>query len=386
MSTLASTPAGAAPLPEAATAAPAVPPWVRSAALRAAALAGFCLFLAALFASQIYLGMLTHGHDWWRLFLWQAGGWSLWGLAAPAVLALGRRLRLERGRRVRNVLAHAAIGVVLAIAHLAPVTWLTQAIDPYQPVQSGLAFSAQYRELIPTWFPLNVLVYWGILGAGQAWHYYRRFRERELRASQLEALLARAELQALKLQLHPHFLFNSLNAVAGLVRRGDNPQAVRMLAGLSDLLRYVLDNAERQTVLLGEELEFIRRYLEIQQLRFGDRLASELAVEPTALAVRVPNLVLQPLVENALEHGVAGRGRGRIRLTGELRGGRLLLAVEDDGAGLDAGGASFGVGLENTRARLEQQYGGDFGLELALGDGGGVVARLDLPAAPEPDG
>ncbi len=330
--------------------------------------------------------MLTHGHDWWRLFLWQAGGWSLWGLAAPAVLALGRRLRLERGRRVRNVLAHAAIGVVLAIAHLAPVTWLTQAIDPYQPVQSGLAFSAQYRELIPTWFPLNVLVYWGILGAGQAWHYYRRFRERELRASQLEALLARAELQALKLQLHPHFLFNSLNAVAGLVRRGDNPQAVRMLAGLSDLLRYVLDNAERQTVLLGEELEFIRRYLEIQQLRFGDRLASELAVEPTALAVRVPNLVLQPLVENALEHGVAGRGRGRIRLTGELRGGRLLLAVEDDGAGLDAGGASFGVGLENTRARLEQQYGGDFGLELALGDGGGVVARLDLPAAPEPDG
>lgn len=363
---------------------PLLPEWARSAPLRAAALAGFCLFLGALFASQIYLGMLSHGHDWWRLFAWQTGAWAIWGLLTPLVLALGRRLRLDRAPRWPAVLGHAGIAVGVALAHVAPVTALTQWIEPYAPVASELGFGEQYLEMIYSWFPLNVLVYWGILGGGYAWHYYRRFQERTVRASQLEARLARAELQALKLQLHPHFLFNSLNAVSGLVRQGDGRAAVKMLTGLSELLRYVLDTAERQLVPLADELDFVERYLEIQKMRFPDRLRVEIEAPEETLDLPVPNLVLQPLVENALEHGLAGRpGPGVVRVTAARGGGGLTVRVEDEGPGPGDRVPQEGVGLENTRARLRELYGERARLTLRDRAGGGAVAELHLPDGAE---
>ncbi len=353
----------------------------RTALLRVAVVAALCAFLAALFASQIYLGMLAHGHDWWRLFAWQAGSWSLWGLLAPAVLRLGRGLRLDRGRRLRHAFAHAGIAVGVALAHVVPVTWLTQWVEPYRPVVSGLGFGEQYLELVYSWFPVNVLVYCGILGASYAWHYYHRLQEREVRASQLEARLARAELQALKLQLHPHFLFNALHAVAGLVREGEERAAVKMLTGLGELLRYVIDTAERQLVPLAEELAFVERYLEIQQARFPDRLRVEIDAGPDTIGIEVPSLVLQPLVENALEHGLAGRaGQGKVRIEARRESGRLRVRVEDDGPGPGGGPERQGLGLENTRSRLRELYAESAALVLREGARGGAVAELNLPA------
>ena len=255
----------------------------------------------------------------------------------------------------------------------------------------GLPFLAQYSWLFDSWFHIDLIVYWAIVGLAYARSYYQRYRERELRAAQLEALLAKAELQALKLQLHPHFLFNALHAVAGLVRRGENADAVRMIAGLSDLLRYVLDSADRQLVPLAEELAFLERYLDVQRLRFGDRLSAEIDAAPDTLGLEVPILILQPLVENALEHGLARRaGPGHLRLTARREGDRLALRLRDDGRGLAGGGAGgegtgdgAGVGLENSRARLRELYGEGSALTLRDAEGGpGAVAELILPARP----
>lgn len=381
METLASPLTAAAEEPAGRDARRALPAWAGSAMVH-----GFWTLLALLFASQIYLGMLSHGHQWWRLFLWQAAVWNCWGALTLAVAWLARKVRLDvrGGPGWIPVVAHLALSVVAALVHLLPFTFFTLLLDPYQPVEASQGFVQTYAWLLPSWFPVEVVLYWAVLALVYGWDYYHRFRERELKATQLEALLARAELRTLELQLHPHFLFNSLNAVSGLVRRGDSAGAVKMLAGIGELLRRVLDNAGRQLVPLEEEIDFIRRYLDLQSLRFRDRLETSIEVEPAALTVPVPTLILQPLVENALEHGVGGRGHGRLRLAGRLDGDRLLLEVEDDGAGLE-GDAAFGRGLGNTRARLAAQYGEAARLDL-LPREAGATARIELPVAPEPAG
>jgi LytS/YehU family sensor histidine kinase len=253
-------------------------------------------------------------------------------------------------------------------------------------------------------FHIDLLVYGAVLGTSYAVGYYTRFREREVRATQLEARLAQAELQALKMQLHPHFLFNTLNGIVGLVRDRKNSAAVEMIAGLSDLLRYTLDGAGRQEVTLREELEFLELYLGIQQKRFPDRLRVEMNVEPTALEALVPNLILQPLVENAIRHGVSRRAAGgTVGVSASREGGMLRLRVYDDGPGLrhdaraDAdgdeaheGSPSTGIGLSNTRARLRQLYGDAQSFEVFDREAGGVEATLRLPfrrgaAAPQRD-
>jgi LytS/YehU family sensor histidine kinase len=242
-------------------------------------------------------------------------------------------------------------------------------------------------------FHIDLLIYGAVLGTSYAVGYYAQFREREVRATQLEARLAQSELQALKMQLHPHFLFNTLNGIAGLVRDKKNSAAVEMIAGLSDLLRYTLDGAGRQEVTLREELEFLELYLGIQQKRFPDRLRVEMTVEPTALEALVPNLILQPLVENAIRHGVSRRAAaGTVGVGASREGGMLRLRVYDDGPGLrrdargdanaddsDEGAASGGIGLSNTRARLRQLYGESQSFEVFDRAAGGVEATLLLP-------
>jgi two-component system LytT family sensor kinase len=190
-------------------------------------------------------------------------------------------------------------------------------------------------------------------------------------------------LQALRMQLHPHFLFNTLNGIAGLVRDQKNKQAVDMIAGLSDLLRYTLENAGKQEVPLREELDFLELYLDIQQMRFSDRLAVRMEVAPETLDALVPSLILQPLVENAVRHGVAGRASaGTVGVTAELEYGLLRIKVYDDGPGLredwtpESGG---GIGLANTRARLEQLYGVRHGFTVRNRERGGVEATLAIP-------
>jgi sensor histidine kinase YesM len=231
-------------------------------------------------------------------------------------------------------------------------------------------------------FHWDVLIYAAVLGFAHAADYYQRLRDRELHASRLEAQLGRARLDALRAQLNPHFLFNSLNAISELVHE-DPGRADRVINQLAALLRAVLDDSNASEVTLREELDFVRKYLEIEQVRLGERLAVRVEADAAALDVRVPGLILQPLVENAVRHGIAPReGPGVIEVTASRRGGTLELQVRDSGcgaAGRKAGSRSPGVGLSNVRARLAHHFGEGSRLELCPNDAGGHLARIWIP-------
>jgi len=224
------------------------------------------------------------------------------------------------------------------------------------------------------------IVYWVLVGGVVGFGYYAKYRERELRAARLETRLARAEIEALRAQFQPHFLFNALNTVSALVR--DEPLAAeRTLARLGDLLRIALDSDPAEMVPLGQELEFVDRYLDVEQARFGDRLRVERDIDPKARSARVPYLVLQPLVENALRHGVAARRAGAtVTLRAALRGERLRLEVADDGNGPARRPIEEGVGLGNTRARLELLFGAAQTFDVRAPAGGGFAVAIEIPA------
>ena len=219
-----------------------------------------------------------------------------------------------------------------------------------------------------------------IIAVGHAFDYYQRFHERELRASELEGRLAQARLQALQSQMNPHFLFNTLHTISALMHK-DVDAADRMIMKLSELLRLALDNTEIHEVPLSQELDFLQRYLEIEQTRFRERLQIELNIAPDTLQCRVPNLVLQPLVENAIRHGVERHARpGRIVLRAQRHENQLALEVQDNGAGLpDGKPLREGIGLTNTRTRLHQLYGDAQKFELKNVASGGLLARVVLP-------
>jgi LytS/YehU family sensor histidine kinase len=246
---------------------------------------------------------------------------------------------------------------------------------------AGLLFSLSLYVLF-----VEVILYWAVLGAGLARRASREARERELKAQALEAQLRQAQLVALKQQLQPHFLFNSLNTIAMLVRNGESQQAVQMIAGLGELLRWSLSENAAQEVTLAEELEAARRYLAIEQYRFPDRLRVEVEVPEALLGAAAPNLVLQPLVENAVRHGIAkSSSASTVRIGAELqtteRGTELLLRVEDDGDGFPSEWRP-GVGLGNTRERLSRLYGASAELSVARNETRGASVRLRLPYRP----
>jgi LytS/YehU family sensor histidine kinase len=236
---------------------------------------------------------------------------------------------------------------------------------------------------------LNLVTYAAVVGAAHALAFAARLREREVAGARLEQAVTAARLDALRMELNPHFLFNTLNAISGLVLNGERDTAVRMLARLGDLLRTTLDHANDQQIVLARELEFLEIYLEIVRTRFCDRLTVDLAIERDARTALVPTLILQPLVENAVRHGVAQRtGPGRITVGARRTDGRLELSVTDraegdavvEGAG--HGRPGNGIGLANTRRRLEQLYGGAGSVRLEpLGDGRGSQVTVSLPYA-----
>ncbi|MCY1044955.1 histidine kinase [Corallococcus sp. bb12-1] len=342
-------------------------------------------------------GIITASHTWFyaqakdstypfgRALLMQVPPWQYWAFATPLILALGRRFRLERGVWPRGLAAHLTALAALMVPYVTLIYLLSRATGETWLSENSLG--QMLPLMMAKYSVLSLLIYGGILSIGYAVDYHRRYREGELAQSQLETRLAQAQLEALRAQLHPHFLFNTLNAISVLVRKQDTVGSIRMLTGVSELLRMALHNTGRQHVPFHEDLDFLERYLDIEQTRFQDRLQVVRAIDPATLGALVPSLILQPLVENAIKHGLATRsGAGRVELRASREGARLVLEVLDDGPGLVSGWDRRDgcIGVANVRARLHQLYADRHAFTLENRAGGGVRARLELPfqAAP----
>jgi signal transduction histidine kinase len=309
-----------------------------------------------------------------RQLLWEGADWLLYGLLTPIVFACARRWRLTRSTLVGRVPLHLVFAVLLCTAWAAGGELLRWGLIPGQ--------QAPTRGSMIGWFfislPFGVSVYFAVLGIEHATHYFVQARERETHAARLAAQLADARLSALRMQIQPHFLLNTLNAVTVIVRDRDNATATRMLEQLGDLLRRVVRSDRPPLIPLREELDFLRQYLAIEQVRFSDRLRTAIDVPAALEDALVPEFILQPLVENALRHGLArSLDVTRVTISAAVDGDALQLRVTDNGPGV--AGATPGLGLTNTRERLATLYGERGILVLADAPGGGTQAEVRLP-------
>lgn len=316
----------------------------------------------------------------------------VWALLTPAIFWLCTHVGTSDVPLWRRVVWHvgAAVGVSVVMDAYGDVIYLyvLQFGDsPPQTIWASIQGSLQ--DAMTLGFIYELIIYGAILAVGFARAYYRRLQQRQMQATQLRAQLTEARLQALRMQINPHFLFNTLNTVSGLVER--NPKGARtMLARLSGLLRHTLSDDGQQLVPLADELAMLDDYLDIMRIRFEDRLQVEMDVDEDVLAARVPDLIMQPLVENAIKHGIRPRETpGCIRIEAEREGDRLALRVEDDGPGVGGDGmpsSSGGIGLSNVRERLRQLYGDEHEVSLSSVPEGGLVVELQIPYRPEEDG
>ncbi|MEP6689172.1 MAG: histidine kinase [Gemmatimonadales bacterium] len=354
--------------------------------------------LGLLESSKAYVADQLQGihRGWGPALVGNLPWWWCWALLTPLVVHLAARARLDQPGWPLAVPVHLAAATLFSMAHLTAVgvlywhTITVRALPYLAPLaRQRLATPlGQVEMFLNGYLIVNVMTYGAIVVASYALRFHRALRERErdalvlqARAAALEAQMHEARLSALRMELQPHFLYNALNAIAGLVRRGDGTRAVEMLARLGTLLRLTLERADGHEVTLGRELEVLELYLDIERVRFADRLRLDLDLAPAALEARVPAFVLQPLVENAIRHGIATVPEpGWIRIAAAVRGDTLTIEIADTGPGIpDDGGQSRGVGLRNTRARLAQLYGRAAGLRLERGATGGTIATLWLP-------
>lgn len=299
----------------------------------------------------------------------------LWAGLTPLVFWLSYRFAAERSTWAVRTPLLLATGVLIAIAVDLILQMVRLQIVPRPP---RLLFSP-LRDIARFRFVNQLLVYLAVLAAGFARNYYIGYQRRLQESAELRAQLADARLDALRMQLNPHFLFNTLHAVSALVDR--DPAGVRrMIARLSELLRHTIESRGADEVPLRDELDFLRRYIEIMEVRFQGRLHVTTAVDDDVVDALVPNLILQPIVENALEHGASrAAGEGHVEIRAHRRGGDLLLSVRDNGPGLNEAQTRSGVGLRNTEERLEQLYGEAASLTMCTADGGGVLAEITIP-------
>ena len=315
----------------------------------------------------------------------------IWAAFSLLIFHFARRYSLgPRETRARRLLLHLPALLGFSLAHVILLTAILWSLRLFTAAQMPPDVFAYYRLTFFGSLYSALLQCALVFAAAHALLFYRDYRSGEARAADLRAQLAQAQLRALKMQLHPHFLFNALHSISSLVLQ-DPRQANRMIARLGDFLRLTLEHSEEQAVPLRDEIEFLRCYLEIEQVRFRDRLLVDYEIEAGALAARVPHLILQPIVENAIRHAVAPRSApARVRIEARRSGDSLRLSVRDDGPGIaagpPAGGAGAdrqGLGLANVRARLEQIYGRAYGFEAANAPGGGLAVTLSLPLEPE---
>ena len=352
---------------------------------RAAGLFGFWTLIGLIFATVSYAVTFAESTrrigftDALRLNLVQ---FYLWAPFSLLIFWFSRRFPVDfQARRIRNLLLHVPVLLVFALAHQAIQIVVLWSVMPRMRQQFP-TLAEYYRAYFGFGFYIDLLIGSLIIIAVHALLYYQRFRASELEQASLKTQLAHAHLRALKMQLHPHFLFNTLHSISSLVLE-DPPKANSMIARLGDFLRLTLEQSDEQLVSLENEMEFLHCYLDIEQVRFGDRLTVNFAIEPRTLSAQVPHLILQPVVENAIQHAIAPRATlGRIEI-GAKRGGHMLeIAVRDTGPGIARENGSFhghGVGLANVQARLRQIYDRDFVLEMNNNPEGGLTVLLQLP-------
>jgi two-component system, LytTR family, sensor kinase len=291
--------------------------------------------------------------------------WYLWAAFTPVIVWLAQRFRFEWQGLTRALFVHLPAVIVFSLGHIAAMGavqwWLAAAWG-----RSFLWWDEVQRSALQ-YFDWEMMTYWTIVGLSHAVLYYRESKNRAMRTALLESKLVEAELKTLQQQLHPHFLFNTLHAISALMQR-DVDAADRTLMSLSDLLRISLENSGQQEITLQSELDFLGKYLQIEQTRFADRLVVRYDIQPHTLDTLVPNLILQPLVENAIKHGVAKkRGQGHIDISAKRDGDKLLLEVRDDGVGLSDDALTTlqkGIGVSTTRARLQRLFGADYRFEF----------------------
>jgi len=355
---------------------------------RVAALQVFVVasLLGLIAAGQHNLTMRSDGGDTtlWHALVMGMPYWYLWALFLPFVAWSARSFPLSRENWLAPATLQLGFALIATLLHSLLEMGVQHALGMRHSSFGMLTMFSLSRAF---WtLPSNLLAYLAILGIVIAADSTRRARQGELAAAALGAELAESRLHALRSQLNPHFLFNAMNSIAMLVRKQENATAVTMIAGLSDLMRSVLDEHPPQEVPLRDELAFVERYLAVEQLRFQDRLRVSVCADARALEAYVPNLVLQPVVENALKHGIARRASaGNLSITARALNGTLTLQVTDDGPGPEPPGRqSPGVGLRNVRARLHHLYGPDERFTLTRGIGGGAVATLTLPYRARP--
>jgi len=323
---------------------------------------------------------------WMDLSRMYFAAYTLWGpLFTPLAVFVARRFPFEKQTWMRSLIVHCFAAPAIACIHALICVAFSSCIWPEMASYGVVTKFQMFQRYFLMYGTDNIFIYWSIVFVMQGWMYYERYRDRELRASVLQTQLAKAQLQALKVQLHPHFLFNTLNSVSELMHQDVNA-AERVITRLSDLLRMALENIGEQEVPLTQELEFVKGYLEIEQLRFQDRLRVELDVPPETLDCRIPNLLLQPIVENAIRHGISKTSElGLIEISTRKISDRLLIVVTDNGAGIKLNNgersvtANFGLGLSTTRSRLEFLYGKEQTFVLNNLPERGFEVRISLP-------
>jgi two-component sensor histidine kinase len=333
-------------------------------------------------ASQTVFTMRTEGmhHAWLVLFGVTIVSWLPWALASPVVVSLTRNVPLGLRRPASSWLVHLCACAVINALFSGWTTLLEELFNPYA-VTAQLSFPVLWYQEFWNDILTTPVLYTIIVAVSYAVASRERFAAHQTETARLNEQLSNAQLAALRRQIEPHFLFNSLNAIAGLVRSGESDAAVRTIAVLSDFLRRTIEDVARQNVPLRDELEFAQQYLDIQKVRFGDRLQLRFDVPRELQPAQVPSLILQPLVENAVKHGIAKHlPGGEVAISASQRNGKLTLTVWNDGPGLAADWRieRSGIGLANVRTRLQSLYGAAFELDLRNGLGG-VEAVVSLP-------
>jgi signal transduction histidine kinase len=331
---------------------------------------------------QMYVSRTALGHrpPLGPVLLLELPVWAFWaGLTVPVVM-LARRFPLDRSRPLRGLAVHAIAAITVGLVAVAFQMLWYQAFNPYP--MPGASVTIWFWEYFRRYFVVGVVMYWAVVGVYHAFANYLLYRARELEATRAKAQLTEARLRALRMQLHPHFLFNTLNSVSALVDHRP-AEARRILALLADLLRVSLRTDARHVIPLEDEIRFLERYLDIEQVRFGERLWVTMSVEPETRRAATPSFLFQPLVENAIRHGIAQRDEGgRMWISARRRNGSLVIHVMDDGPGIDGRMVEEGIGLSNTRRRLGELYGAEQSLSLSQRPGGGLDVRVEIPFRP----